>query len=306
MAATGRYTSTGMLALSAAGALTATLRGPAKIQALRILVERRQLAEAVAVTTGRGYALDLVMPAAGGALFTLHPALPFAVDAVTFWFAAASTALIRTDLGPDRRATWRPPSSSAFTAGWSLLWRDAFLRGSTLYATVSNLLVSAVLYTVLLGNGAVNAWSSGLAVTAAAAAGLLGATVAPHLQRRHPLHHVLVLVCGVRAALVLATCLVDQPLARVAALVAVMFWTPVTATSMATAKMLRVDADVLGRVSSAQNIVGSLALPLAPILAGALVHAAGPLRSCVVLGAGFAVLAAGAALVRGLRVWAAE
>ncbi|MGC4937490.1 MFS transporter [Kribbella sp. DT2] len=306
MAVTGTYQFALMVVLTAAGSITSAFGAPARTQALRTLVERKQLAEAIAVTTGRGYALDLVMPVVGGALFALHRAIPFAVDAVTFWFSAFCVSRIKTDLGPEpgRPRTRFLPE---FVRGWSLLWRDSFLRSACLYSTGSNLIVSAVLFSVILGNGAgsISALSSGGAITAAAVAGLVGAGFSPRIQRRFPLQRVLVGVCLTRAVLVLATATVDHPAARIAALVVVTFCTPITAGAMMTAQLLRVDREVLGRVSSAQGLIGSCAQPLAPLLAGALIHFAGPAGTCAILGAGFAVLAAGAALSRGLRVWAA-
>lgn len=306
MALTGWYNTVAMLVLTATSTIAWALCGPAQVQALRAVVSRDELAEAAALSQGRSYAVELVTPTAGGLFFTLHRALPFVTDALSFVISAICTARIRTPLGPDRGRP-RPRFAPSFARGWKTLWSNRFLRSATLFSAVTNLVVSTLVYVVLLGGGATDgaALGLGVTVTAAAAAGLLGSAVAPFLQRRMMLHHVLATSCAFRAAVLIPALLVDNQALRAVALVAVVFSSPVAGAALYAARILHTPEDVLGRVTGASGIVATCTQPLAPLLAGLVVDTAGSRTAAGWLTIGFAAMSVSVLVSPSLRVRAA-
>ncbi|MDT8913097.1 MFS transporter [Amycolatopsis sp. PS_44_ISF1] len=130
--------------------------GPAHAKLLRRIVPREQLAAAVSVNQARGYGASLIAPSAGGLLLALNPALPFAVDALTFGASALCLVLLATGrrAGPppeeqDKKAA--EPLLRQVGAGWRHLVREPFLRMSSLYFAVLNLLFSTFTYALILG-----------------------------------------------------------------------------------------------------------------------------------------------------------
>lgn len=303
IALTGWYDTTVVLGITAASTIAASLCGPAGVQALRTLVNRSELAEANALRKGRGYALELVTPSAGGALFALNRSLPFVADTLSFLASSYLIARIRAPLGPDRSEP-APRFALSFATGWTVLWRTRFLRWSALFSAASNLVVTTLVYIVLFGGGTSGAAVAGLGatVTAAAAAGLLGSSVAPFIQRRMRLHHVLAASCAFRALAVAPALLIDHQAVRAGALVAVVFSSPIAGAASSTARMLHVPADVLGRVTGAVRLVATCAQPLAPLIGGLLIEWAGPGAAAGCVAAAFAAMAVSVALAPSMRL----
>lgn len=282
--------------------------GPAAARALRAIVARDDVPEAVAVTEARSYGADLVGPSAGGLLFAAGRAVPFVFDAISFAVSLACTLRLRTRLAPDEPEGGALRFLPGVAAGWRHVRRDAFLLSSTVYSTVMNVAVSTLMFVLILGEGdsAGGAVVVGAALSLAAGAGMLGSMVAPVVQRRFGLRPVLVGVALARTAFVLAAALTGSAIALAVALASVVLLSPVVGAVMATARMLLVPEAIFGRVTGTTSFVSSVLQPAAPLLAGLLVAGLSQPAGLLVIVAAFAAVTLLAVLIPGLDALEAE
>jgi MFS family permease len=276
--------------------------GPAVARALRAIVARDDVPEAVAATEARSYGADLVGPSAGGLLFAAGRVVPFVFDAITFAVSLVCTMRLRTRLAPEEPDGGTLRFLPGVAAGWRHVRRDAFLLSSTAYSTVMNVAVSTLMFVLILGTGdsADGAVVVGAALSLAAGAGMLGSIVAPVVQRRFGLRPVLVGVALARTAVVLAAALTGSAIAIALALASVVLLSPLVGAVMATARMLLVPEDIFGRVTGTTSFISSVLQPAAPLLAGLLIAALTQQAGLLVIAAAFAAVTLLAVLIPGL------
>jgi hypothetical protein len=167
-----------------------------------------------------------------------------------------------------------------------------------------NLAASMLLFVPILGEGGTRhgAVVVGLTLSLAAGAGLLGAAVAPIVQRRFGLRAVLVWVAAARTAFVLGAALVGGAVALALALASVVTLSPVIGAAIGAARMLRVPEEVFGRVAGTSSFIATALQPLAPILAGVLIHGLSQALTLGALAVVFGVATLFSLLARGLDV----
>lgn len=267
--------------------------GPSVSRAVRAIVAREDIPEAVAVSQARSYGADLVGPSAGGLMFAAGRAVPFVFDAVSFAVSLVCVLRLRTGLRPGEPASGRLRFLPAVAAGWRHVRRDAFLLHSTLYSTVMNIAVSTLLFVLILGVGSTpgGAVVVGVALSLAAGAGLLGSIAAPIVQRRFGLRAVLVGVALSRTVLVLGAALTQSTAMLAVALASVVLLSPVLGAVLSAARMLLVPEEIFGRVTGSVSFLGSVLQPAAPLLAGALIAGLSQSVALFVLVAAFAAVA---------------
>jgi MFS family permease len=249
------------------------LFNPSASAALPAIVADEQLERAWATTQGRSYAAGLAGPALGGFLFGLGRAVPFAGDAASYLVSAASVSRIRgkfrAEPSGDRSALWREAAD-----GLRLVWRIPLLRFVVIQAPLLNFAFNGVIFTitVALRQHGTAAGTIGLAQAGIAVGGLLGAMIAPRLQGRLSLPHLVVAITLVGTAMFGAAALV-VPSTLVALPVAVSVLLAPTATAALFAAMQRATPrDMLGRVSSSVYQVSMGLAVLAPLTSGLLVE----------------------------------
>jgi hypothetical protein len=294
--------------LVAVGAITSVadmVFGPAVWRALRTIVARDDVPEAVAVTEARSYGADLVGPSAGGLLFAAGRAVPFVFDAVSFAVSLVCTLRLRTRLRPE------PPAGAdgetlrflpGVAAGWRHVRRDAFLLSSTAYSTLMNVTVSMLMFVLILGTGdsSDGAVVVGGALSLAAGAGMLGSMAAPIVQRRFGMRPVLVGVALARTVFVLAAALTGSAIALAVALASVVLLSPLVGAVMGTARMLLVPEELFGRVTGTTSFISSVLQPAAPLLAGLLIAGLTQQAGLLVIVAAFGAVTLLAVLIPGL------
>jgi MFS family permease len=273
---------------------------------LPALVPRERLQSANARLTGSEVVANgfLGQPLAG-ALFAISLGLPFLVDAATF----VGSALILLGL----RGRFRAPPAGAragarlrrdIAEGLRWLWRDAPMRTLTGVLAVTNLvsgmqLALLVLFALqVLGMGAAG---YGLLLVAAAAGALLGSVLAPALSRRAG-----PVPTAVGAILVEGIALLALGLGSSAYLAAGMLavggmvgtvW-HITTLSL---RQATIPDRLIGRVISAQRVVGAGTVPLGALLGGLLADALG-LRAPFLLGGAVLIVTGAAALALAPRL----
>jgi MFS family permease len=250
---------------------------PAAAAALPAIVPDGQLEEAWAATEARTYGAWLAGTALGGILFGLGRAVPFLADAVSYGVSFGTVRRIRGRFRPERtaerKALWREVAD-----GLRLVWQVPLLRTVVITAPLVNFAFNGVLFTITLAmrqHGTSTA-VIGLVQAAIAAGGVLGAIVAPRLQRRMRLR-TMATVMDLAEALLFGAAALLIPSPLVAVPVAMVPLLAPAANAALFAVMLRTAPEEMrGRVTNTVGMVAMAMAALAPLTAGLLVqHASG-------------------------------
>jgi hypothetical protein len=265
--------------------------GPAEFAAVRRIVPRKQIPAAIAQNEARVYAASLAGPPLGGLLFAAGRGLPFLADAVSYVVSFASLTAMRAEFQKVRYgAASRLRSEMGEGLRW--LWRHPFLRTTFLLAGagnfVSNGLVLVVI--VLAKREGASAATVGVIFALSAAGGLLGAAVAPGLQRRVSAYRVRTIYHSVYVVLI-PLLAIAPPLALGALFAAMLFGAPVLNAVFGAYQAALVPDRLQGRVESIAGLIAAGASPLGTLLAGFLLGGIGA-QETVFFFAGISVLVA--------------
>jgi MFS family permease len=161
--------------------------------ALPHVVPRAQLPTAVAQNQARDQGADLAGQPIGGLLFGLGHVVPFAVDAVSYLVSFVAMLPIRREL-EERRAHPRRHLLAEVAEGVRFLWRQRLLRALVGLAAVSNLGFNALSLALIVRAQDLGATPAaiGLMMGAIGVGALIGAVVAPAVQRRVPANVVVI------------------------------------------------------------------------------------------------------------------
>jgi MFS family permease len=250
---------------------------PAATAALPAIVADQQLEQAWAATEGRMYAASLAGPALGGFLFGLGRAVPFAADVASYLVSAGAVSRMRGRFRAERSGAHAPLWREVIE-GLHLAWRNPLLRTVIIEAPLVNFALSGAIFTITLAlrragtaPGVIGLTQAGVMV-----GGLVGAVIAPTLQRRLRLWHVAVAIsAGGTVLLGLAAVALPSPL--VALPMATTLLLAPTANAALIGATMRVTPEGLrGRVNSTVIAAATGLAALAPLTSGLLVeHASG-------------------------------
>jgi predicted MFS family arabinose efflux permease len=258
--------------------------------AVRRLVPPEQLGEAVARNESRMFAAMLAGPPLGGVLFGLGRAVPFLADAVSYAASAVAKLLIRTDFQDVRE----PATPFGAAEGLRWLWERPFFRLCSLLFAGSNPVFTGLylLVVVLAKRHGASSALVGVMLGIAAAGGLIGALLAPALQRRLSARAVLI---GESWALALAIPLLavaQDALLLGAILAAAELITPVTNSIVVGYRVALTPDRLQGRVQAASTLISFSAGWLGPLAVGVLVENAGTTATVLALSGWMLLLAA--------------
>lgn len=274
--------------------------GPANAAAIRLVVPREQLPDALAQSYARSHAANIAGPPAGGALFSLARGLPFVVDALSYVGAAALITRVRHRLpspvatvpgtaerpgaDPAGQATGGRAAVRSLGDGMRLLIGTAVLRTMMTWAALVNFSGAylGVLITLRLVRAGVAPAAIGSVDTVAAVAGLIGAVLAPAIVRRTATG-VLTIATGV-----VVSCAMFLTAFTTDVVVIGVLWGAATLLSPASSAGISayvtsiVPDTVQGRLFSAMGLTANGVAALAPLLAGVLLTALGGVAATVV------------------------
>jgi MFS family permease len=246
---------------------------PTELSAVRTVVPRDQLPTALSQNQARQHVAALVGGPVGGALYGVARWLPFLVNTATFAFSWLMLGRLRTDLSPAPRDHAEERSAVAdLREGTAYVARHPLFRRLTIWACLSNLTMN-VLFTVAvlrLVEGGVDPLHIGLVETAAGAAGILGAIVAPWLIDRVPTGWLTIAIAWSPLPLVVPMAVWAHPAVVAAALGCVLVLNPAGNAGMSSYRISVTPDHLVARVQSATQFVGMSSLPLAPVVAGLL------------------------------------
>ena len=270
--------------------------------ALPRLVPAGQLPTAVAWNQARTQGADLVGQPLGGLLFAIAPALPFAVDSVSYLVSGGAVAAIRTRLQGERAAT-ADRLRTRIAQGVRFVRRSAFLREMVVIVGWMNLVFNGTFLVLIVRAQRLGGSPGqiGLMLAAYGLGGILGAIAAPALQRRLPGRVVLITIAWLWTALGIALAFAPS-LVWLAVLVFVLnlFGAPYNVVIGARLYQLVPEA-IFGRVRSVGRIVAWGTIPIGTLLGGLLADRLGAGPALLVLGLGMIPIAIASTVSPGMR-----
>ena len=270
--------------------------------ALPRLVPAGQLPTAVAWNQARTQGADLVGQPLGGLLFAIAPALPFAVDSVSYLVSGGAVAAIRTRLQGERAST-ADRLRTRIAQGVRFVRRSAFLREMVVIVGWMNLVFNGTFLVLIVRAQRLGGSPGqiGFMLAAYGLGGILGAVAAPALQRRLPGRVVLVTIAWLWTALGIALAFAPS-LVWLAVLVFVLnlFGAPYNVVIGARLYQL-VPEEIFGRVRSVGRIVAWGTIPIGTLLGGLLADRLGAGPALLVLGLGMVPIAIASSVSPGMR-----
>ena len=270
--------------------------------ALPRLVPAGQLPTAVAWNQARTQGADLVGQPLGGVLFAIAPALPFAVDSVSYLVSGGAVAAIRTRLQGERAATV-DRLRSRIAEGVRFVRRSAFLRETVVIVGWINLVFNGSFLVVIVRAQRLGGSPGqiGLMLAALGAGGILGALAAPAIQRRLSGRVVLVAIAwlwtGLGVVLAFAPSLVWL---AVLVFALNLFGAPYNVVIAARMYQL-VPEQIFGRVRSVGRIVAWGTIPIGTLLGGVLAERLGAAPALLVFGVAMIPVAIASTVSPGMR-----
>jgi MFS family permease len=240
--------------------------------ALRQVVEKQQLQDAVARNEGRSYAAALIGPSLGGVLFSITRALPFVADAVSFLCSTTAVAATRSDFQVRSELPARPWREMRVEMLEGLRWtRDQpfYRMTSVLFAFGNPLFTGLFLLTLLLAHHD-HAPSSeiGVMFTIMAAGGLLGAMLAGRLRRAISARGLIIAGPWLALGVLLMLLVVHNPLLMGLVVACAEFMAPATNAVVAGSRIAVAPDDLQGRIQAVATTTSMSLVWFGPLAVG--------------------------------------
>jgi len=266
--------------------------GSASAATLPSVVRESEMPDAISLIQARNAAVHLAGPVLGGLLFVVHPALPFAVDAVSYLASALCTAYLRASLQVEVAAerTFR----GDLVAGLRFLLGHPVLRHAMVNAAVLNSAFGGIVLAVIAVSQQAGASGGtiGLVVAMSSLGSLVGAMFAPWVSRSWGVRRSLLSLLTVVAVLVPAMALSPGPVVLGALLAGCALLAPVLNTVVFGLLVGLTPDGLQGRVQSSVAFAALALGPIGPLAAGLALDRVGASGTFLGFGAVLALLAA--------------
>ncbi|MCP3804637.1 MFS transporter [Allokutzneria sp. A3M-2-11 16] len=260
-----------ILACAAVESAFGVLFGPAEAAALHRIVPADEVRLAVARNQARSHLAGLLGPSLGAVLISAGRGLPFAADAISYALSLVCVLSLRTPLPAPRRRRARG-------GGLHWLWRDRFLRFAVPWCGAACAVFSSIgiVVLVLVQQGGATTVQTGATFSITAAGGVLGAVLAPWLQRRLAPARTLVVFGWVAATVTPLLLVTDSPY-LIGGIGALAFLMAPAVNAVIFGHITATAPDELqGRAHAAAMQVIMFLTPVSPLLAGLLLDSVGP------------------------------
>lgn len=266
------------------------------------VVPPQQLSTALAQNEARTRGSALAGQPLGGLLFQLGRAWPFVVDAVSYVVSIGTLALIRSEFREDRVPD-RAPLVSEVVEGFRWLWRQPFIRATSLLVAGNNFILQGLILTVIVVAKARGAPDGQVGVILAflGVGGLLGSFVAPWAQRRLPARAIVLGVNWSWALLLPLIALHLPPLAIAPVIGLMAFVGPSWNVLVSTYELSLIPDALLGRVTSVILLLAWGSIPFGSLAAGWFLERLDPAPAVLALSGIMGLLALAATLSRAIR-----
>lgn len=297
-----RLTLPHLLAVALCTGLAAGLFAPAETSAIRTVVPAEDLPTALSQQQARQHVASLVGGPLGGALVAVTRWAPFLFDAVSYAIGWALLGRIRADLSARPGSGRRRPLHD-LGEGLRFTWSHRFFRVLLLWAPLVNLAVNALFFVALLRLVAAGfpPFQIGLVEATIGVCGILGALAAPWLIDRLATGTLTVAVAWSFVPLSVPLALWNHPVVMAVAASVGLFVNPAGNAGVGSYRMAITPPELVGRVQSAMQFTSMLSMPLAPVLAGALLAGLGGRDAVLALTALTAAVALIPTLSRSVR-----
>lgn len=268
-----------LLAVEVLFMLRSGLFEPASESALKEIVPDGAMGRAQAANQGRDAVLQLAGGPLGGILLAAGAWLVGAVMTVSYAIATITAWVLRRRPA-DPMLVPEPASADAaaparnalreIREGFVWLFSRPDLRGVLFVTTIINLGFNTALTTVIydLQQQGQTALTIGLLSTGAGAAMLVGALIAPMLVSKVRAGVVVITGLAVAAVAIIGMIPVHSPLLLAGVLAVCVLPIPAVNAALGGYFMVATPSALLGRASSASQVLGMGAMPLAPLIAG--------------------------------------
>lgn len=296
---TGTLTLAHLILAAAISSACGALFTSAHTVAIRHVVPAEHLPTALAQDEARGYIAKLTGQPVGGYLYAISPALPVGVDALSFLFGGALTALIRLarrdeSANPGERTRQlrvdghrRASMRQDMRTGLVYVWSSTFLRTTLLCSIGINAVFAGLTLAIVAAatQHGTQARPLGIAFGIGAVGGILGAVASHRIQNRlRPSTLIYCFGWTVTAAL-LALGTIHLSYAVGAILAAVYFVTTPANAMLFAAQIHLTPPELQGRVVSAALLTIGVATPLGPLMSGYLIEHTGQTLTFTILAA---------------------
>jgi MFS family permease len=272
----------------------------AERSALRQLVAPEQLSEAVARNESRTFAAMLAGPPLGGLLFGIGRAVPFLTDAISYAASTISVLLIRSDFQEVRGEQ----EQGDLREGLRWIWRRPFFRACALLFAGSNPVFTGLylLVVVLAKRHGASSLLVGTMLGIAAAGGVLGALLAPTLQRRCSSRRVLLGEAWLMTLAVPLLLLAHNALLLGLIVATAELITPVTNSIVVSHRVGLTPDRLQGRVQAASTLISFAAGWTGPLVVGFMLQRVGSTATILTLTGWLLLLAIGATITPAFRL----
>ncbi len=267
------------------------------------IVPSEQLPAALAQNEARNRGAAFAGQPLGGFFFGLGRSVPFLADAVSYLVSISTLMLIRTEFQADRSPAPFRRLLREIREGIVWLWRQPFLRATSLLVAGSNFVFQAlvlVLIVIARDRGA-SSTVIGVMLAGAGIGRLLGALAAPWLQKRLRASIVVIGANWAWAVLIVPIAFIPDPYALGGIFALMAFIGPTWNVVIGAYQLTITPEPLLGRVASADMLVGYGAIPLGSLTAGFLLDSIGAQAATLVLSVVVLGCALAASASRGLR-----
>jgi predicted MFS family arabinose efflux permease len=229
--------------------------------------------------------------------------VPFAADACSYVVSLVTLLLIRRPFEEERDVAPRRPVFAEIAEGMAWLWRARFIFATVVLAAASNLLIQALILTliVIARQRGASASATGLILAGFGIGGVLGSLSGAWIQRHVPVRAIVIGAAWTWAATVPLVVLLPSLYETLVVLAAASFVGAGWNVAVNTIYYRLIPDRLIARVSAVGSLAAFGALPLGSLTAGVLLQLGGPPLCCAVLAAGMLVLAVAATISPSVR-----
>lgn len=250
----------------------------AEVACLPRVVPVEQLPAANAQNAATDGTSALLGPALGGALFGIHSLLPFVADAVSYAVSVVTLLFIPVRFQSERKSTTRRSLWVEIGEGLAWLWHQPLIRFIAVLTGVSNI-PAYVLIIIVVAQEQMHASPEvvGLIFTIGGIGGIVGAVLAPWVQKRMRFATVIIGTMWVWTLLFPFYVLAPNPL-WLGLVVAITFVLgPLYNVVQMSYRLALIPDELQGRVNSVFRLVAFAGQPIGLAITGFLLEAFNPL-----------------------------
>lgn len=253
-------------------AIVASFFGPAESGGIREVVRSDQMGSAMAAVQGRSAVASLVSGPVGGILYSVGRVVPFLASAIGYAVVLGCTLFVRRPLNGDLGHTKGTSAWDSLVDGLRFVWAVRFLRtGIGIFALINlgfnGLMFALNLHLIQIHTAPV---LIGLIDAVAGASMLIGAVIAGPLVKRFPAGKLAVV--GILVAVIggVGMALSTQYWEYLAWIAFTVILIPALNAGLIGYAGVITPSKLQGRMNAVLSLSGVLVLPIAPVVAGAL------------------------------------